>query len=81
MANSLVEAKKRGVDIKIILDKSQHIQNIVLCTSYLKKEYQFGIDYKPEIAHNRILIMMTTRLLQGCPISVIQLKKEMLKNY
>ncbi|WP_369799972.1 hypothetical protein [Wolbachia endosymbiont of Brugia pahangi] len=43
MANSLVEAKKRGVDIKIILDKSQHIQNIVLCTSYLKKEYQFGL--------------------------------------
>ncbi len=39
------------------------------------------IDYKPEIAHNRILIMMTTRLLQGRPTSVIQLKKEMLENY
>lgn len=62
ISNALVDAKQRGVDIKILLDKSQ-IKAKYSSFSYLKDQnIWLKIDYKPAIAHNKIMIVdnMTT---------------------
>lgn len=65
IANALVIAKKRGVDIKVILDKSQiktqHGQNKFLA----KKGIEILIDHKPTLAHNKVIIIDGVTVLGG----------------
>jgi phosphatidylserine/phosphatidylglycerophosphate/cardiolipin synthase-like enzyme len=66
IAKALVQAKRRGVTVKIILDKSQ----------YRSKRYSSAlffdhmgipvwIDHKPAIAHNKILILGNHTVITG----------------
>ena len=58
IANALVTMKKKGVDVKVILDKSQFQCGKFSQRNYLIKQ---GVpvwdDYQPNIAHNKIAIV------------------------
>lgn len=65
IANALINAKNKGVSIKVILDKSQ----IKSKYSMLALLYQAGIpiwiDTKPAIAHNKIMIIDNIDVITG----------------
>ncbi len=58
IARALVDMKKKGIDVQVILDKSQF-----QCGYFSQRNYllQHGIpifeDYKPDIAHNKVMIV------------------------
>ncbi len=58
IAKAIVDAKRRGVDVKIILDKSQY--NAKKYSSALFFEHEdipVWIDYKVNIAHNKVMVI------------------------
>lgn len=65
IAKHLVKAKKRGVTVKIILDKSQILKKYSALRILLKQHIPIWIDYKPEIAHNKIMIIDEKKVITG----------------
>jgi phosphatidylserine/phosphatidylglycerophosphate/cardiolipin synthase-like enzyme len=65
IAQSLGDAKKRGVDVEVLLDKSQlRSKNSVL--SYLNKQnITTKIDYRPTIAHSKVMIIDNEIVITG----------------
>jgi len=63
IAEALVHAKGRGVDVRVILDKSQRNgkQTILLVDNGI---YPL-IDNKPKIAHNKIMIIDNEKVITG----------------
>ncbi len=57
IARALVEAKKRGVDVRAILDKSQRTEKYSGATFLYNSGIPTVIDDKYAIAHNKILII------------------------
>lgn len=57
IAKSLSEAKKRGIVVRVILDKSQKTQKYSGLTYLSNNGIPVWIDYRPAIAHNKILIV------------------------
>jgi len=58
IAKSLVEAKKRGINVKVILDKSQFKHNKYSASRFLlNNNIPVWVDYKPAIAHNKVIII------------------------
>jgi phosphatidylserine/phosphatidylglycerophosphate/cardiolipin synthase-like enzyme len=57
MAKAVVEAKRRGVDVQVILDKSQQRSRYSSATFLKNSGIPVWIDYKPSIAHNKIFII------------------------
>ena len=54
---ALVAAKNRGVEVKILLDKSQLSLNYPLIDFFVKNRISVQIDKVKGIAHNKILII------------------------
>jgi len=58
IARALVNMKKKGIDVEVILDKTQF-----QCQHFSQRNYlwQHGVtvfeDYKPDIAHNKVIIV------------------------
>ena len=66
IAQALVDAKKRGVDVAVILDKSQSKTNkYSSATFFLNNNIPTWIDYKPAIAHNKVMIVDTAEVITG----------------
>ncbi|WP_246562449.1 phospholipase D family protein [Rickettsiella endosymbiont of Dermanyssus gallinae] len=65
IAKHLVEAKKRGVVVKVILDKSQKSQKYSASRFLLNQHIPVWIDYKPAIAHNKIMIIDGQEVITG----------------
>lgn len=66
IAQALVDAKKRGIIVDVILDKSQRKSNkYTLSTFLINNNIPVWIDYKPEIAHNKIMIVDNARVITG----------------
>jgi len=69
IALSLVQAHRRGVDVKVILDKSQ--ERIKRSQSYTPAKFLQShgiptwIDYKPAIAHNKVMIIDSEIVITG----------------
>lgn len=66
IAAALVKAKRRGVTVKIILDKSQY--NLKRYSSALFFDHMgvpIWIDNKPAIAHNKIIILGNDTVITG----------------
>jgi phosphatidylserine/phosphatidylglycerophosphate/cardiolipin synthase-like enzyme len=63
---AVINAKQRGVDVKIILDKSQYKQN-KFCSSQFFSDYGIPvwIDSKPSIAHNKVFIIDNKEVITG----------------
>ncbi|WP_232019634.1 phospholipase D family nuclease [Candidatus Rickettsiella viridis] len=65
IAKHLVEARKRGVVVKVILDKSQKSQKYSASRFLLNQHIPVWIDYKPAIAHNKIMIIDEKEVITG----------------
>lgn len=66
IAKALVAAKKRGVDVKIILDKSQIKKNkYSSATFFLNNHISTWVDDKPAIAHNKVMIIDKSVVITG----------------
>lgn len=66
ISKAVVLAKRRGVDVKVILDKSQYTQGKYCSAVFFAHEgVPVWIDYKPSIAHNKIMISDQARIITG----------------
>jgi phosphatidylserine/phosphatidylglycerophosphate/cardiolipin synthase-like enzyme len=66
IAKAVVEAKKRGIPVYVILDKSQSPKNKYSSAKYLlDNDIETYIDYKPSIAHNKVMIIDGKILITG----------------
>ncbi|MDD4892476.1 MAG: phospholipase D family protein [Candidatus Rickettsiella isopodorum] len=65
IAAHLVAAKKRGVMVNVILDKSQTTQKYSASRFLVNQHIPCWIDYKPAIAHNKIMIVDEKEVLTG----------------
>lgn len=65
IAKALVNAKNRGVDVKVLLDKSQ-VKAKYTAAHYLDEQSVWAkIDYKPAIAHNKIMVIDDKTVITG----------------
>jgi phosphatidylserine/phosphatidylglycerophosphate/cardiolipin synthase-like enzyme len=62
--NALIAAKQRGVDVKIILDKSQLHENVG-AKQVLAAGIPTWVDEKHDIAHNKIMIIDAQIVITG----------------
>lgn len=76
-----MDAKKRGVVVKVILYKSQASQNYSASHFLINQPIPVWIDYKLAIAHKKIMIIDGKKLLPVHLILPKQHKTEMLKMY
>ncbi len=65
IAKHLIEAKNRGVVVKVILDKSQKSEKYSASRFLLNQHIPVWINYKPAIAHNKIMIIDGTKVITG----------------
>ena len=57
IANALVNAKHRGVEVLIILDKSQRTEHYSSADFVAHEGIPTWIDVKPAIAHNKVVVI------------------------
>jgi len=63
---ALLTAKNRGVDVNILLDKSQvNANQYSAATFFVNHQIPVWIDYKPEIAHNKVMIIDNATVITG----------------
>lgn len=65
IAESLVQAKKRGVDVMVILDESQVSSKYSVINELFHKKTPIYIDYKPAISHSKIMIIDEQKIITG----------------
>ena len=65
IAKALLEAKKRGIDVKVILDKSQLSERYTIARYLLNHQIPVWIDSKPAIAHNKVMIIDNRTTITG----------------
>jgi phosphatidylserine/phosphatidylglycerophosphate/cardiolipin synthase-like enzyme len=65
IAEALLAAKKRGVDVKIILDKSQISQKYSSATFFTNQGFDLRIDIKHAIFHDKVIIIDDKTVITG----------------
>lgn len=65
IAKSLVDAHRRGVEVSVILDKSQRSEKYSSATFLLNSGIRTLIDDKHAIAHNKIMLIDNHKLITG----------------
>ncbi|MEN9946552.1 MAG: hypothetical protein RLZZ293_938 [Pseudomonadota bacterium] len=65
IANALLVAKKRGVDVKLILDKSQVSQKYSSSTFFANQGFDMRIDVKHAIYHDKVMIIDNKTVITG----------------
>jgi phosphatidylserine/phosphatidylglycerophosphate/cardiolipin synthase-like enzyme len=65
IADALKKAHQRGVDVQVILDKSQPNQSYNYASFFLNAKIPVSIDSKHAIAHNKIIIIDGTTVITG----------------
>lgn len=66
IANALIAAKQRKVNISILLDKSQMKQkSSVMLKNLINKNIPIWIDAKPMVANNKVLVIDNTTVVTG----------------
>src|SRR5438105_4309916 len=61
----LVEAKKRGVTVEIVLDKSNEVDRYSDLHFFIENQMDAKIDHEHAIAHNKIIIIDKKVLITG----------------
>lgn len=61
----LIAAKNRGILVNVILDKSQKSQRYSASHLLVTQHIPCWIDYKPAIAHNKIMIIDEKEVITG----------------
>ena len=66
IAKALAQAHKRGVAVKVILDKSQYRQG-GFSSAKMFNDYHIPlwIDYRPTIAHNKVMVIDNNQVITG----------------
>lgn len=65
IAHAILDAKKRGVDVKVILDKSQFSANYSASKFLLNQDIPVWKDQKVAIAHNKVIIIDSITVITG----------------
>lgn len=65
LAKALVDAHHRGVDVQIILDKTQVSQRYSSATYFVNQKVPLWIDNKIVIAHNKVMIIDDLKVITG----------------
>ena len=65
IANALINAKERGVDVKVILDKSQLYSKYSVINELFASGIPVWIDDKPKIAHDKVIIVDNQKVITG----------------
>lgn len=65
IAKALMLAHRRGVDVRVILDKSQKSQRYTSSTFLANQGIPTWIDYKVAIAHNKVMIVDSATVITG----------------
>ncbi|MEX3964853.1 phospholipase D family protein [Paraburkholderia sp. EG286B] len=65
IAAAVKRAKERGVDVKVILDKSQASPRYTVATYLRNAGIDVVIDTKPAIAHNKVMIFDDSSVFTG----------------
>ena len=65
IAKALVEAKKRGVEVKAVLDKSNETAQYSSATFLINDDIPVLIDDQHAIAHNKIMVIDGTTVITG----------------
>lgn len=65
IAKALLEAHRRGVDVRVILDKSQKTQRYSSAKFLENQDIKTWIDYRVAIAHNKVMIIDGAVVITG----------------
>src|SRR5260221_6784470 len=65
IASALRDAKRRGVDVRAVLDKSQRTERYTGATFLADSGIPVVIDEKPAIAHNKALVIDAATTITG----------------
>jgi len=65
IARALVDAKKRGVDVQVILDKSQRTERYTSATFLANEGIPTYIDPVHKIAHNKVMVIDGQTVITG----------------
>ena len=65
IAKALVDAHKRGVDVQVVVDKSQKSARYTSATFLANAGIPVRIDFKHAIAHNKVIIVDSKTVEQG----------------
>ena len=65
IAKALVEAHRRGVDVEVVLDRSQATEKYSSATFLLHAGIPVRIDAKHAIAHNKVMVFDDAAVLTG----------------
>lgn len=65
IAKALADAKKRGVDVRVVLDKSQETEQYSSATFLANAGIPVHIDREFQIAHNKIMIIDGIDIITG----------------
>lgn len=65
IAKALLDKKKQGIDIKIILDKSQVTQKYSSATFFANQGFDMRIDIKHAIYHDKVMIIDGKTVITG----------------
>ncbi len=61
----MINAKERGVDVKVVLDKSQLHSKYSVISELFSNGIPIWIDNKPKIAHNKVIIVDNQKVITG----------------
>ena len=65
IARALVSAQNRGVDVKVILDKSQFENGYYAFNYLISHKVPIWCDYRPQIAHNKVVVLDDNTVITG----------------
>lgn len=66
IARAVADAKHRGIDVVVILDKSQVKNNKYSSAKYLaRQQIPVYVDYQPAIAHNKVIVIDNQTVVTG----------------
>lgn len=65
IAKALVDAQKRGVAVRVILDKSQETEKYSSAKFFLNNNIETKIDHDFQIAHNKVMIIDDLNVVTG----------------
>ncbi|MSQ57993.1 MAG: phospholipase D family protein [Limnohabitans sp.] len=65
IAQALVRAHQRGVDVKVLLDKKSQTTNQYVVNLLIGSQIQYRLDGKHAIAHNKVIIVDSDIVITG----------------
>ena len=65
LAQALLDAKKRNLTIKLIIDRSQMSQRYSSATFFINQDFDIRIDVKHAIYHNKVMIIDDHTIITG----------------